>query len=261
MIDRVRISSFAGHTFKGITDMVEQLFKRTSFIVLGLSSIAFPRVCICCGLETTEEERQICSFCKEDRFEAANADYKHSSSGVILPDSVSLQHALWQFDKGGLLQDLMHYLKYERLTGIGLELGAILGESMKRHPFISGIINAEPEIFLVPVPLHYLKFRKRGFNQAYFIARGVQSVLDLPICEVKDVVRSKNTRSQTGFSLKKRVANIKDAFRIRRLEAFDGKAVIIIDDVFTTGSTTFELAAVLRKAGCREIAIATVAQA
>lgn len=227
----------------------------------GLSSIAFPRVCLCCGLETTEEERQICSFCRQERFEAANPDFRCSGSGVILPDSVAVQHALWNFDKGGLLQDLMHYLKYERLTGIGTELGTGLGESMSRHPHILEILDIAAEKVLLPVPLHYLKFRKRGFNQAYYIAKGMQSVLGIPICKLKDVVRRKNTRSQTGFSLKKRVANMQGAFRVRRREAVEGKIIIIVDDVFTTGSTSFELAAVLKESGSREIVITTVAQA
>lgn len=229
--------------------------------VSGISSVAFPRVCICCGTETTEAERQVCSFCKQDRFEMANPDYKSSSSGVILPESVNQQHALWQFDKGGLLQDLMHYLKYERLTGIGYELGATLGESMKRHPRIVDLIKNTSEVLLIPVPLHYLKFRKRGFNQAYFIAKGIQEVLNLSICDIRSVVRRKNTRSQTGYSIQKRISNMKDAFHIRDRQAVTGKVLIIVDDVFTTGSTSFELAGNLKEAGCREIIIATVAQA
>lgn len=241
--------------------MINPFFHTTSLILSGLSSIAFPRVCLCCGLETTEEERQICSFCRQDRFEAANPDFRQCSSGVILPDSVSIQHALWNFDKGGLLQDLMHYLKYERLTGIGIELGTGLGQSMASHPGVFEITDTAADKMLLPVPLHYLKFRKRGFNQAYYIAKGIQSVLGYPICALKDVVRTKNTRSQTGFSLKKRVANMQGAFRVRSKEAVAGKTMFIVDDVFTTGSTSFELAAVLKEAGCGKIVIATVAQA
>lgn len=241
--------------------MANRFLHTTTRFMDGISSVIFPRVCICCGMETTEKERQICSFCKLERFELANPDYKTSSSGVILPESVTMQHALWQFDKGGLLQDLMHYLKYERLTGIGFELGTTLGQSMLKHPGISRLIDHHAEVLLIPVPLHFLKFRKRGFNQAYFIAKGIKEVLKIPICDLKAVTRKKNTRSQTGFSLKKRIANIKDAFLIRRPETFFNKTLIIVDDVFTTGSTTFELAAKLKEAGCRDIIITTLAQA
>lgn len=241
--------------------MINRLTQIASGLVNDISTVAFPRVCICCGMETTEKERQICSFCKEERFESANPDYKTSSSAAILPDRVVIQHALWQFDKGGLLQDLMHYLKYERLTGIGLELGAMVARSMIRHPEASALLENTEQAMLVPVPLHYLKFRKRGFNQAFMIAKGMQEVLKVPICGIKAVVRKKNTRSQTGFSIKKRISNVEDAFYIRHPEAFQGKMLIIVDDVFTTGATTFELARKLKEAGSKEIIIATAAQA
>lgn len=227
----------------------------------GLSSIAFPSVCLCCGLETTEQERNICSFCKEERFEKANPRHLSSSSGIILPEGLTLQHALWVFDKGGLLQQLMHYLKYEHLTVIGEELGRLLARSLQKHPIMQELLECQDQLLLVPVPLHYLKFRKRGFNQAFMIARGMQMVLQVPICSLKSVVRRKNTKSQTGFTLERRLSNIKDAFRVRTPEVFCDRYLIIVDDVFTTGSTTFELAGQLRRAGSAQIVIATVAQA
>lgn len=226
----------------------------------GVCGLAFPNVCICCGLETTEEERQLCSFCKEERFTDANPANMPSSSGVILPDCVSVQHALWQFDKGGALQAVMHYLKYERLTGVGIELGGLMAERMLKHPALKRIIS-KGDCVLLPVPLHFLKFRKRGFNQAFMIARGIQKALDIPICSLKDVVRTKNTRTQTGFTIARRISNISGAFRVNNPEAFRGKTVFIVDDVFTTGSTTFELARTVSETGSRDIVILTAAQA
>lgn len=241
--------------------MISRLLAVSLIFKEGLSSIAFPRVCICCGLETTEKERQICSFCKQERFETANPDFNISGSNIILPNAVLIQHALWAFDKGGLLQDLMHYLKYERLTGIGVELGRALADSMISHPGIRKILEKSDRRLLVPVPLHYLKFRKRGFNQAYYIAKGIREKLEIPICDLKSVVRKKNTRSQTGFSIEKRISNIAGAFRVRLPDDFSGHTLVLVDDVFTTGSTTFELARQLKEAGCGPIIIATVAQA
>lgn len=241
--------------------MSANIYEKWNQVIEGLASVAFPHVCICCGMETTEKERHICSFCKDERFEPANPQYRMSSSGAILPQGVCLQHALWLFDKGGMLQHLMHYLKYERLTTIGSELGRMLGRSLGRHPGIQDLLSDRGKVLLVPVPLHFLKFRKRGFNQAFMIAQGVQEVLNIPICDLKSVIRKKNTRSQTGFTIKKRISNIKDAFRVRDPKSFNSKSIIIVDDVFTTGSTTFELAGQLRRAGCAEIVIGTVAQA
>lgn len=229
-------------------------------ILSGLSSVAFPNICVCCKTETTVQERQICTFCKEERFVRANQEHELSSSGAILPDFVILQQALWEFDRGGMLQQLMHYLKYERLTGIGRELGWLLGQSLMKHPVAVDLLENNPSV-LVPVPLHYLKFRKRGFNQAFFIASGIRDVTGLPICGVRSVIRKKNTHSQTGYSVARRISNVNEAFKVRQAEDFYGKIAIVVDDVFTTGATTFELSACLHRAGCEKIIIATAAQA
>lgn len=227
----------------------------------GLTRIAFPNVCVCCGHENTQQERQLCSFCMEDRFEDANPDNERVSSDSLLPEGILVQHALWKFDKGGDLQNLLHQLKYERLTNIAVDLGRKLGQRVANHPFLAELFD-DRESVILPVPLHFAKYRYRGFNQAFKLAQGFQEVWeDMCICGIKDVVRTKNTLSQTGFSLKERLQNMENAFKIRNKEMINGKVVVIIDDVFTTGATTFELAQSLRQAEAGPIVILTVAQA
>lgn len=226
----------------------------------GLSGIAFPNVCLSCGRETVKKKKYLCTFCLTERFIDANPDNKLSSSGVILPDKVILQHALWQFDKGGDLQRLLHSLKYDRLTSIGRQLGRALAKRASKHPSVHNFLEKNKPL-LVPVPLHYLKFRKRGFNQALTIARGIEKVVNLPICKIDTVSRKKYTKSQTGFTLDKRIKNMKDAFRVRKPKRIEGKTIIIVDDVFTTGSTAFELSKTLKEAGASAMQIWTIAQA
>lgn len=231
-------------------------------IIEGLSEILFPKVCVCCGRENTQKHRQLCSFCLQERFEDANPDNEQSSSDTLLPEGIIAQHALWQFDKGGNLQDLLHLLKYERLTKIGIDLGRKLGERVHLHPSLAFKINKTEDTVILPVPLHYLKFRYRGFNQAFKIARGFQQAWpDIPLCGVKSVIRKKNTRTQTGFSLEKRLKNIEDAFEVKEPSEVEKKQVIIVDDVFTTGATTFELAQTVLAAGAGSVVVLTVAQA
>ncbi|WP_246068303.1 ComF family protein [Fodinibius sediminis] len=230
-------------------------------MIKGVSDIVFPRVCVCCGRENTECQRQLCSFCLQERFADANPQNNRISSDILLPAGVIAQHAMWTFDKGGELQDLMHLLKYERLTTIGLDLGRKLGERVRKHPFLEKKLSRRTSVIL-PVPLHYLKYRYRGFNQAFKIARGFQQVwTDLALCERTCVVRRKNTRTQTGFSLEKRLKNMKNAFRLNDPSQLAGQLVVIIDDVFTTGATTFELAQTVLKAEAHAVVILTVAQA
>lgn len=226
----------------------------------GLVQVVFPNVCLCCGEEVLKPGEHICPFCLHRRFEDANAENRPASSAVILPAGVVIQHALWKFDKGGMLQELMHHLKYERLTGVGTQLGAVLARRARRHPVIRRLVRNRNPV-LVPVPLHYLKFRQRGFNQAFYIARGVAGEFGWPICPIDAVVRHKYTRSQTGFTLQKRIENMRGAFRVRRPACVETRLVVVIDDVFTTGATSFELAATLRAAGADAVMIWTLAQA
>lgn len=230
-------------------------------IVKGISNILFPKVCVCCGHQHTQQQRQLCSFCLQERFQAANPDHIRASGDTLLPDGVIAQHALWQFDKGGELQDLLHLLKYERLTAVGVDLGRKLGEQIQEHQFLDDRLNSCSAVIL-PVPLHYLKHRYRGFNQAFKIARGFQEVwTGLTICERKSIVRVKNTRTQTGFSLEKRRQNVQNAFKVKDSSEVQDHLVVIIDDVFTTGATTFELARTVLDAQAQAVVVLTIAQA
>lgn len=233
------------------------LFKR---IKEGILEVLFPPVCTVCGMRLSPKEHFVCTECLQDKFELAKREGRRSSSDVLLPEGIYLQHALWNFDKGGYLQDLLHQLKYHRLTGVGEDLGRQLGKSLLDNPFFLQKIEGK-RARLLPVPLHPKKRRSRGYNQAFHIAKGVEEVIQLPILKREVVQRRKNTRTQTGFSLEKRRDNISGAFEVTQPEYIKDIICVIIDDVFTTGATTFELATNLKKAGCSEIMIATVAQA
>ncbi len=173
-----------------------------------------------------------------------------------MPETISFQFALWNFDKGGFLQDLLHALKYNQLSGVGVDLGRTLGAALCDH----NILNDDSWL-IVPVPLHQKRKKKRGYNQARKIAKGVCASTGCTLIDEQIVTRVKHTATQTGFSLEKRNKNIASAFAVKDLSGLSGAVCLIIDDVFTTGATTFELAGTLVKAGVRKIGIATVAQA
>ena len=226
----------------------------------GLLEVLFPNICTVCGMRLTAHENFVCNQCLNSKFEEAYKDGKASSGDIMLPEGICLQHALWNFDKGGHLQELLHQLKYNRLIGVGEDLGRQLGKSLLENPlFIEKIKNKK--VRLLPVPLHKKKRRMRGYNQAFHIAKGVSEVTNLNIVKQEAVIRIKNTNTQTGFSLEKRRKNISGAFRVQNTQAIENSFCVVIDDVFTTGATTFELASRLSEAGSGEIMIATVAQA
>lgn len=226
----------------------------------GLLEVLFPTICSVCGLKLSRQENRICAQCLMHKFDTAMDQQEADYSGKLLPNGVDLQHALWVFDKGGSLQDLLHQLKYDHLTGIGEDVGRQLGKSLLgNEAFIRQI--SDRKVRLIPVPLHPKKHRKRGYNQAYYIAKGISSVTKLPILRKSAVIRIKNTRTQTGFSLVKRQDNMKGAFRVSEARRIKNVYCVIVDDVFTTGATTFELATELNRHEPAGVAIATVAQA
>lgn len=224
-----------------------------------LESIFFPRICFLCGVTVPEKGRLLCPFCLNNVFEDPNPNRFTSCNGIILPDEIEFQDALWEFDKGGKLQELLHALKYSGLSRLGKEMGLLLGKRLMDHPmFVQRDIK---RYILVPVPLHPLKLRQRGYNQARAISEGIQQKTGIDIIDNFKISRSRFTPSQTGYSLQKRISNVRNAFKVVDQNELKRRKVVIIDDVFTTGATTFELASVCREAGAESIAVMTIAQA
>ncbi len=219
--------------------------------------ILFPPVCSCCGDRLEQPGRHICDWCRTSRFETALIEKPE-----ILPDFVMYRYAMWMFDQGGYLQDLVHQLKYNYLETVGVELGQILGvHFIEQISARQAVIPFKPQhALVVPVPLHKSKKRKRGYNQARAIASGFAKSTGWPLIEPGIIVRRKRTRSQTGLSMEKRSDNLRGAFEVTDADRITGLTPIIIDDVMTTGATTFELARILSEHTDRPM-IATVARA
>jgi ComF family protein len=119
----------------------------------------------------------------------------------------------------------------------------------------------EREPLLIPVPLHRKKQRKRGYNQARVLANGISNRSGWPVVAEQSVVRVKNTITQTGLSSSERQNNLEGAFTLSQPIDYDKQIPVLVDDVFTTGATTFELARVLNVTAARKAVILTVASA
>jgi len=225
------------------------------YLSKGVKEILFPHVCEICGHLLPNSYSFVCDACLNSKFEEPQFFSDYSTSGAILPEGVQSQFAMWKFDKGGYLQDLLHNLKYHQLSGVGVDLGMHLGKTLIEKTNL----KKTDDWLLVPVPLHYKKEHKRGYNQARVISNGIQKTMGFELVKKGVVVRTKNTKTQTGFNLKKRNENISKAFNVIQLSEIKERDCILVDDVFTTGATTFELANSLIKAGSKKIMIVTVA--
>jgi ComF family protein len=119
-------------------------------------------------------------------------------------------------------------------------------------------IQRSPAQALVPVPLHSARQREREFNQAEILARllSKRSGIPLALC----LQRTRYTTTQTRLDRHERMENLRGAFRVRHTPSVTGRHLILIDDVFTTGSTVEECARVLRAAGAASVRVLTVAR-
>lgn len=157
------------------------------------------------------------------------------------------------------LRELIHLLKYENMRPVANVLGRMLGEVIAD---LAACFEGS-HVLVVPVPLHSTKSRQRGFNQAELIVR---AALKYPPHDREFEIaggvlqRWRYTESQTGLSRHQRQENIRGAFTVVHPERVLGREVLLVDDVFTTGTTVSECARILRRAGAVRVVVATVAR-
>lgn len=199
----------------------------------------------------------MCSICGEKLFTG-----EHSTEliplfcGLCRRAAPPYRKAISYGSYAGPLRDLVHLLKYHQVKPAARFLGKLLNEILAKAPF--------PESLLViPVPLWTGRRRARGFNQAEVIARTlVSGTASTRIqLDTTSLVRQRETASQTGLTRHQRRANVRGAFAVVRHEAIQGRSILLIDDVMTTGTTAGECARVLLRAGAKEVFVATVARA
>jgi len=153
----------------------------------------------------------------------------------------------------GIIMEAISRLKYGGLTRLAKPLGNLLAEY--QDPDFSLSDND----LIIPVPLHTRRLRERGFNQSLLLARQVSRRRSIPL-NFTALHRARQTQPQTQLSGAERRKNVRGAFEVRKTEAVEGKRILLIDDVFTTGATVQECASVLREAGVIEVHVLTLAR-
>ena len=208
------------------------LLRKIANIADDFLSLLFPRVCQACGEVLVRNERVLCLNCLADipytnYHLERNNDLEKELWGRCYAERVA---AMCFYRHGSKIQTLIHRLKYYRIKDIGPYLGEMYGVRLKNSDFLDGID------FIVPVPLHPSKKRLRGFNQSELIARGLSSISDIPI-NMNILRRAKRSSTQTRKSRVERWENVEGVFELQSGELTDGKHILLIDDVITTGST------------------------
>jgi len=138
--------------------------------------------------------------------------------------------AFYHFIKGGRVQRLIHNLKYNNKPEVGYRIGIKYGEILKQAPLYSDCD------VIIPVPLHPKRKRQRGYNQSETFAKGLSESMEIKYYK-NALIRTKSTATQTKKSRLERLENVGTAFQINRPEHLQGKKILIVDDVLTTGAT------------------------
>lgn len=222
------------------------------YIREGMLHLLFPRLCEGCRKPLLYEERMLCLSCMQH---LPRTGYHHLTSNdttLRIAGRFRFRHAtsLAYFTKDGLLQHLLHRLKYRNRQSNGTHLGELLGYELKQQEW-AGELQA-----VIPVPLHPRKEAARGYNQSLLIAEGIAAVLGIP-CMRDVLLRTRATESQTHKNRQERIDNVSGAFRVVRRDRISGKHLLLVDDVLTTGATLESCASALLAQGC-DVSIATI---
>ncbi len=199
----------------------------------------------------------ICTKCIDSMPLAPQPDELHAelllnfpADEIALTKIFSLMYLKEDFD----YMQIIHTMKYRKLHDIGKELGKLLGK-------LISTVESTDYSAIIPVPIHKVKQRERGFNQSDFIAEGVSKALNIPF-DKQILKRVRYTQTQTALDASQRKKNVTGAFR-KASKKVDvaGRAFLLIDDVLTTGSTINACAEALLEMGARRVDGATLARA
>lgn len=186
----------------------------------------YPPKCALCGSLSPEP---VCDQCRSEFRE-------HEPS--LRPGDGPLASIATLFDYSGRAAQAVQRLKYERVTSLGPWMGRELAEFAERV----GLGRFDT---VAPVPIHWSRRCFRGFNQSELL------IESFPVSSL-EMLRFRRTRPQVGLSVEQRLENLRGAFRANR--DAEGKAVLIVDDVITSGGTARECAQALREAGAINVA-------
>ena len=249
----------------------------TNRIAEGLFSVLFPSDCCICGEPLLNMSRlpvcveclaqmepirgNICSICGERTLSSyAECDEDGLRRCPVcrrIERPFERSVAYGSYDEG--LRELVHLLKYSRVRPAARVLGRMLADAIATIETSFG----QAPVLVIPVPLYKRKLRQRGFNQAELIVRAAFKVFPKP--ERFDLAhgllrRTRDTHSQIGLTSHQRRENMRGAFDVPSIAKVIGREILLVDDVYTTGTTASECARVLRKAGAARVWVATVAR-
>jgi len=216
----------------------------------------YPEVCRACNRPLSKNEKWICTSCLLDM---PKSDYWNNLKNPVNQmfwgkTKIEFASAFLLFSKDSSYRKLIHSLKYKDDKESGINLGELYGKEIhlnSKYPTID---------YIIPVPLHPKKQKKRGYNQSECISKGLSKALNIEYL-TDSLVRIVNTSTQTKKHKDERWENVAGVFDVVNTNKIQGKHILLVDDVITTGATVEHCAMILiEKANCK-VSIACLARA
>lgn len=195
-------------------------------------AVFYPENCFCCNTPIASNSDGICISCRHDLpFTSFTSETNNKLEKVFFGRiPIEAATALLYFQKEGPAQELMHNLKYRNKQDIGRILAIWLAKKIQntnRFKYIDGII---------PVPLHKKRFKERGYNQLTRFGETLAQELQIPYLP-ENLIRIAASKTQTKKFRLERWSNVTTKFHVKQPELFEGKHLLLIDDIVTTGAT------------------------
>lgn len=225
-------------------------------IINDFIALFYPRVCVACHASLIKGEDILCTSCLSQLPKTAYHRISDNPVSNRLAGRLPIQFAsaFLKFRKGGLVQSLLHELKYNNRPEIGVRIGHLYGQEL----IDSGMQNNFD--LIVPVPLHASRLRKRGYNQSAKFAEGLSAALGTD-WEESISLRVSATNTQTHKGRADRWSNVRSAFSVAAIDKVAGKRILLVDDVITTGATIEACGHHLIESGCGSLSVVCIAEA
>lgn len=220
----------------------------------GFLHLLFPEICVACGQDLPVTGSCFCLKCQlalapSDMYMQRDNEFTDRFWGRLPLEGGA---ALYHFTRKSPVQRALHQLKYHNKPDIGIKIGRAFGIKLRNSEIFRSVDG------IIPVPLHPRKERIRGYNQSAMFAQGIAEMLEVPVWNTA-LVRNKFTSSQTRKKRIERFQNVDQVFAVPKPALLEGRHLLLVDDVLTTGATLEICGLALLEVPGAKLSMATIA--